>query len=86
MKFKELKDVINRNSGRHDHVAIHIGLGCDAVIEAESEILDFLDDYDVKWIAPSTVGKSTVTEEEEPCIEIHLDKPIRSDRPVEAKK
>ncbi len=76
MKFKELKGVINRNSGRHDSVAIYIGTNCDAVIEAESEILDYLDDYDVRWIAPSTVGKSTVTEEEEPCIEIHLARPV----------
>ena len=72
MKFKELKQVINRHPGRHDQIAVTIGLGCDAVIEAESEILDYLDDYEVKWIAPSTVGENLVTDKEEPCIEVHL--------------
>ena len=85
MLFKELKSIINRQPGRHDRVAIHIDLGCDAIVESESEILDFLDDYNVKWIAPSTVGKSSVTDEEEPCIEIHLDRPIVLDIPMEAK-
>ena len=51
MKFKELKEVINRHPGRHDKIAITIGLGNDAIIEAESPILDFLDDYEVAWIA-----------------------------------
>ena len=72
MKFAELKQVINRHSGRHDKIAVTIGLGCDAVIEAESEILDCLDDYEVAWIAPSTVGENLVTDKEEPCIEVHL--------------
>ena len=72
MKFAELKQVINRHSGRHDKIAVTIGLGCDAVIEAESEILDYLDDYEVAWIAPSTVGENLVTDKEEPCIEVHL--------------
>ena len=72
MKFAELKQVINRHSGRHDKIAITIGLGTDAIIEAESEILDYLDDYEVAWIAPSTVGHNTVTDEDEPCIDVHL--------------
>ena len=72
MKFCELKTVINRHSGRHDKIAITIGLGTDAVIEAESPILDCLDDYEVAWIAPSTVGHNTVTDSEEPCIDVHL--------------
>lgn len=72
MKFAELKQVINRHSGRHDKIAVTIGLGCDAVIEAESEILDYLDDYEVAWIAPSTIGENLVTDKEEPCIEVHL--------------
>ena len=72
MKFSELKTVINRCSGRHDKIAIAIGLGTDAVIEAESPLLDCLDDYEVAWIAPSTVGHNVVTDSEEPCIEIHL--------------
>ena len=72
MKFGELKQVVNRCSGRHDKIAITIGLGNDAIIEAESEILDYLDDYEVAWIAPSTVGHNTVTDEDEPCIDVHL--------------
>lgn len=72
MKFSELKTVINRCSGRHDWIAITIGLGTDALIEAESPILDYLDDYEVSWIAPSTIGHNKVTDEEEPCIEVHL--------------
>ena len=72
MKFGELKTVINRYSGRHDKIAITIGLGTDAIIEAESPLLDCLDDYDVEWIAPSTVGHNTVTDSEEPCIDVHL--------------
>lgn len=72
MKFKELKEVINRHSGRHDKIAISIGLGNDAIIEAESPILDFLDDYEVVWIAPETVGQNVVTDSSEPCIDVHL--------------
>ena len=72
MKFSELKNVINRHPGRHEKIAITIGLGTDAIIEAESPILDYLDDYDVAWIAPSTVGHNTVTDSEEPCIDVHL--------------
>lgn len=72
MKFKELKNILNRHSGRHDHVGIWIGLKSSGVIEMESEILDFLDDYDVSWIASGTIGRNQVTNEEEPCIEIHL--------------
>lgn len=72
MKFKELKEVINRNPGRHDKIAISIGLGNDAIIEAESHILDCLDEYEVAWIAPETVGQNIVTNSEEPCIDVHL--------------
>lgn len=72
MKFSELKKAINRCAGRHDKIAITIGLGTDAIIEAESPLLDCLDDYEVAWIAPSTVGHNTVTESEEPCIDVHL--------------
>lgn len=72
MKFSELKTVINRSNGRHDKIAVTIGLGTDAVIEAESPLLDCLDDYEVAWIAPSTVGYNTVTDSEEPCIDVHL--------------
>lgn len=72
MKFSELKTVINRYSGRHDKIAVTIGLGTDAIIEAESPLLDCLDDYEVAWIAPSTVGHNTVTDSEEPCIDVHL--------------
>ena len=72
MKFSELKKVINRHSGRHDWISVSIGLGTDAVIAAESPILDGLDEYEVAWIAPGTFGRSTVTEEETPCIEVHL--------------
>lgn len=79
MLFKELKSVINRSSGRHDWISISIGLGNDAVIQAESPILDALDDYEVDWIAPATFGDCTVTEginsvtdEKMPCINIHL--------------
>lgn len=72
MKFAELKTVINRCSGRHDQIAVSIGLGTDALIEAESPLLDALDDYDVAWIAPGTVGHNIVTNSEEPCIEVHL--------------
>ena len=73
MKFGELKKAINRNHGRHNKIAIAIGLGTDAVIEAESPLLDCLDDYEVAWIAPSTVGHNIVTDSEEPCIEVHLE-------------
>ena len=72
MKFKELKEVINRHPGRHNKIAITIGLGNDAIIEAESPILDFLDDYEVAWIAPETVGHNIVSDSEEPCIDVHL--------------
>ena len=72
MKFSELKTVINRHHGRHEKIAITIGLGTDAIIEAESPLLDCLDDYEVSWIAPSTVGHNTVTDSEEPCIDVHL--------------
>ena len=72
MKFKELKEVINRHPGRHDKIAITIGLGNDAIIEAESPILDCLDDYEVAWISPETVGKNIVTDSVEPCIDVHL--------------
>lgn len=72
MKFGELKKVINRHAGRHDKIAITIGLGTDAVIDAESPLLDCLDDYEVAWIAPSTVGHNIVTDSEEPCIDVHL--------------
>ena len=72
MKFGELKKTINRCTGRHDKIAITIGLGTDAIIEAESPLLDCLDDYEVAWIAPSTVGHNTVTDSEEPCIDVHL--------------
>lgn len=72
MKFKELKEVINRCKGRHFKISISIGLGNDAIIEAESPILDCLDDYEVAWIAPETVGKNMVTDSEEPCIDVHL--------------
>ena len=72
MKFSELKTVINRCTGRHDKIAVTIGLGTDAVIQAESPLLDCLDDYEVDWIAPSTVGHNTVTDSEEPCIDVHL--------------
>ena len=72
MKFKELKEVINRHPGRHDKIAVSIGLGNDAIIEAESPILDFLDDYEVDWIAPETIGQNIVTNSEEPCIDVHL--------------
>lgn len=78
MKFKELKTVINRHKGRLDWLAITIGLGTDAMIKADSPILDALDDYDVSWIAPSTVGHNTVTDSEEPCIDIHLEDPKKS--------
>ena len=74
MKFRELKTVINRHAGRHDKIAVTIGLGTDAIIEAESPILDCLDDYEVDWIAPGTVGHNIVTDSEEPCIDIHLQK------------
>lgn len=72
MKFAELKQVINRHPGRHDKIAITIGLGNDAIIEAESPLLDCLDDYEVAWIAPETVGNNIVTDSEEPCIDVHL--------------
>lgn len=72
MKFKELKEVINRHTGRHDKIAISIGLGTDAIIEAESPILDFLDEYEVAWIAPETVGHNIVTNSEDPCIDVRL--------------
>ena len=65
------RDVTAR-AGRHDKIAITIGLGTDAIIEAESPLLDCLDDYEVAWIAPSTVGHNTVTDSEEPCIDVHL--------------
>ena len=74
MRFKALKEIINRHPGRHDKIAVSIGLGTDAIIEAESEILDYLDDYEVDWIAPGTVGHNMVSDDEEPCIEVHLEK------------
>ena len=79
MKFKELKEVINRHPGRHDKIAITIGLGNDAIIEAESPILDYLDDYEVAWIAPETVGHNIVSDSEEPCIDVHLKEPEGSE-------
>ena len=79
MKFGELKTVINRHPGRHDWISVSIGLGVDAVIQAESPLLDCMDDYEVAWIAPSTLGDETVTtgistvsEEMIPAIEVHL--------------
>ncbi len=72
MKFSELKKVINRCTGRHNKIAITIGLGTDAIIEAESPLLDCLDDYEVDWIAPNTVGNNIVTDSEEPCIDVYL--------------
>lgn len=79
MKFGELKTVINRHPGRHDWISVSIGLGVDAVIQAESPLLDCMDDYEVAWIAPSTLGDETVTtgistvsEEMVPAIEVHL--------------
>ena len=72
MTFAELKQAINRHPGRHDKIAITIGLGTDAIIEAESPLLDCLDDYEVAWIAPDTVGRNIVTDDAEPCIEVHL--------------
>lgn len=72
MKFKELKEVINRCKGRHDKIAISIGLGNDAIIEAESPILDCFDNYEVAWIAPETVGQNIATNSDEPCIDVHL--------------
>ena len=79
MKFKELKEVINRCEGRHDKIAISIGLGNDAIIEAESPILDCLDEYQVSWIAPGIVGHNMVTDSEEPCIDVHLKEPEKSE-------
>ena len=79
MKFGELKTVINRHPGRHDWISISIGLGVDAIIQAESPLLDCMDDYEVAWIAPSTLGEetvstgiSTVSDEMIPAIEVHL--------------
>lgn len=72
MKFSELKKVINRCTGRHNKIAITIGLGTDAIIEASSPLLDCLDDYEVDWIAPNTVGNNIVTDSEEPCIDVYL--------------
>ena len=79
MRFGELKTVINRHPGRHDWISISIGLGVDAVIQAESPLLDCMDDYEVAWIAPSTLGEetvstgiSTVSDEMIPAIEVHL--------------
>ena len=79
MRFGELKTVINRHPGRHDWISISIGLGVDAVIQAESPLLDIMDEYEVDWIAPSTLGDETVTtgvstvsDEIIPCIEVHL--------------
>ena len=72
MTFGELKQVINRCAGRRDMIAVTIGLGTDAIIEAESRLLDCMDDYEVAWIAPGTVGENIVTDSEEPCIEVHL--------------
>lgn len=79
MKFGELKTVINRHPGRHDWISISIGLGVDAIIQAESQLLDCMDDYEVAWIAPSTLGDetvstgiSTVSDEMIPAIEVHL--------------
>ena len=72
MKFGELKTVINRHSGRHEWISITIGLGTDAIIQNDSPLLDMLDDYEVSWMAPGTIGESTVTHKEVPCIEVHL--------------
>ena len=79
MKFGELKKVINRSAGRHMWCSISIGLGVDAVIQAESPLLDVMDDFEVAWIGAAsfgeetvTDGRSTVTDEQEPCLEIHL--------------
>ena len=72
MKFGELKQVINRNPGRHERVAINIGLGTDAVVKADSPMLDLIDDYEVAWICPSTIGENLVTDKEQPCIEVRL--------------
>ena len=84
MKFGELKQVINRNPGRHEWVAVTIGLGTDAVISADSPILDLLDDYEVSWIAPSTFGENTVTDRDEPCLDVHLkEKQLKPDAKVE---
>lgn len=75
MKFGELKSVINRSNGRWDYLSFTIGLGMDAIIKSESEILDYLDEYEVAWIAPSTMmGHATVSDNDMPCIEIHLKK------------
>lgn len=87
MTFAELKQVINRHPGRHDKIAITIGLGNDAIIEAESPLLDCLDDYEVVWIAPETVGNNIVTDSEEPCIDVHLkEKKDGKDSPVQAEQ
>lgn len=72
MKFEELKKVISRHEGRHEWISISIGLGSDALIQAESPILDCLDDYEISYINPGTVGESTVTDDAVPCIEVHL--------------
>lgn len=79
MLFKELKTAINRCNGRHDWISISIGSGGDAVIQAESPLLDALDDFEVDWIAPDTFGNCTVTDgisavtgDKIPCIDIHL--------------
>lgn len=79
MTFGELKKVINRSAGRHMWVSISIGLGVDAVIQAESPLLDVMDDYEVAWIGAASFGEETVTDgrnavtdEMEPCLEIHL--------------
>lgn len=72
MKFGELKTVINRHSGRHEWISIAIGLGTDAIIQNDSPLLDMLDEYEVNWIAPGTIGESTVTHQGVPCIEVHL--------------
>lgn len=72
MKFGELKSIINRHKGRHDLVAVHIGLGCDGIIEAESPIIDMLDAYEVDWVAPAKAGRFYLADWDLPCIEVHL--------------
>ena len=86
MKFGELKKVINRSKGRHMWVAISIGLGNDAVIQAESPLLDKMDEYEVDWIGADLFGEETVTDgrnkvtdEDIPCLSIHLKDPNREE-------
>ena len=61
MKFGEFKTTLNRHPGKHMWASIHIGVGLDGVIELESPLLDYLDDYEVSWVAPSMFGEDTVT-------------------------